>query len=1566
MSMRKKYSGSVVRANPVVPTEDSAPGIWTLEQQNQNQKKGTWPFIGDPNFKDTILLLHGDTSQQPSIEDKSASNHQVTVAGDAKATNWNPFNLPEGYWSRSIDSSSDTSDYHSTITLGTDDFTIGMWVFPTGYDGTIQSLADHVTLYSSANDELILAHSQFLSHYNGSGWNIEINYTTDLVINTWQWIQVDKTGNLYRVSIDGSYVDGGGKSSSDSFGAFGNTYFGHRAGQKDYLGYMSNFVFIIGTNRGTIAPPTAPIVTNANTDIITYQSNRFVNKGNASLTFTVNASTKNKTSTFSPFSYTPTTTVNNYGSYYFDGTGDYLQLTNTNFTDFDFGTGPFLIEGWIYYTTLGTTIIGQTGWGTVFQRNSTSNVFQFYQADASGNNGSYWITGTTTIQAYQWYHFALQRDNSGTLDLWINGSRDATSTSFAATDMKFHSTKGDVTVAYWNSGVSPGVNYISNLRIAKSAIYTSGASIIVPTKPVELTLTEGENSVEFDGTGDYLNVTYSSSLNFGTGDFTIEFWAYQETATDYTTWYSHGYISQSGNILLQSDNNSSNIRVYLNTNSPQITSSSSLTLNAWTHVALVRSSGQVTLYFNGVSVGTSSTSSINLNETSDVTIGMGDSSHYLDGYISNMRLTAKALYTGTFTPPDAPFSGTTGVLLACASRYIEDRSPANNYITTYADAVVSGFNPFNEGYWSNYFDGSGDYFQVNSFSHTLSGQWSWECWVYKLDTGIDVICSDNSLDDFQVALTSPNINFQYGGSQRFDVSTGFNQNVWYHICITRDGSNNIRCFINGVLKAYVTSMSSNPVLGVLNIGRQDNGGSTSHPTYAYLSNLRFVIGSIPTDYQTSETSTGTSVFTSPTDVLTTSSQGTTASDVKLLTCQSSRFLDNSASSHSITVSGNTSISNDIPFTLLSRQTKLLNLQNNQDVNNNSFQDSSIIRNLVTKTGNVTQGTFSPFGAEEGYWSVFIDGTDDILSVPNSSNHEFGTGQFTVELWVYMSNKDGTNGQGFLGNYGSASNGWAVQLYGDNLEFAVKNGQIAQYDWSSRENNRWYHLAFARDGSNNMRAFIDGTQVVTGVKTDDITIGSNALQIGNMGPSITRRFKGGYISNVRIVKGTALYTSTFTRPTAPLTTTSQGATASEVELLMCQSSSFVDNSSNGFTITLTSTPTISWFPYVPLTPRRSYSKDVVGGSAYFDGSGDYLTTDTGDTFDFTREFTVECWFYLTDDVNWGVLFCANVSDRFQIAVTNSDTIDLRFNGGILGTPFSINKNEWNHIAVTRDSSNVVRQFLNGVLKNTDTNTNSLDNGYMRIGANQNGANPFEGYIANARIVNGQAIYTTAFDTPTSLVTRTSDTKLLMNFTDGAVIDNTGKNNLETIADAKVSSYVRKFGNGSMYFDGTGDYLVVSNSNSSTSFFSPATDDFTWEMFVRFSVLSAGNLYTLFSKYGSAAEYQFFYNAGNHWNLSHGATTVQWADTSIVVNTWYHIALVKDGTDFEVFRNGTSLGTVTHSNPSAGARPFVLGATFDGSNNATYNLNGYLDDVRITKGVARYTSNFTAPTRAFKNR
>jgi hypothetical protein len=1546
MSMRKKYSGSVVRANPVVPTEDSASGIWTLDQQNQNQKRGTWPFIGDPNFKDTVLLLHGDTSQTPSSEDQSSSNHEVTIAGDSKATNWSPFNLPEGYWSILFDHNNDdkvvVGDTQTGCGFGSSaDFQIDCMIYSTrpssdsqGFFGTQGTNTDS---------------TGWRLQYDGS--NIDWNHGTSNIHtfaftftpNTWFHFVIQRVSGTFKIFIDG--VEKISVSDTTNYGATTNLTLGNggNTGAGEMSGYLSNLRVITGASS-TTSKITSPLSSNSDTLCLVAQSNRFVDNSLNNKTLT--ATNTPKVLPFSPLSYTPTATENNYGSYYFDGTGDYLSIASNE--DFKFGTEDFTIEMWVYAV--------KTTEQAIYDGRSANGAYPYILIQNSSNKFIYYvstgvrITANDTVPLYQWVHLAIARSGT-TTKMFVNGTQQ-TGTYTDSTDY------GQAPVYIGQNQPAGGENfegYISNLRVIKgNALYTS--SFTVPTKPVELTLTEGENSVYFDGTGDYLNVTYSSSLNFGTGDFTIEFWAYQETATNYTTWYSHGYISQSGNILLQSGNNSSNIRVYLNTNSPQITSSSSLTLNAWTHVALVRSSGQVTLYFNGVSVGTSSTSSINLNETSDATIGMGDSSHYLDGYISNMRLTAKALYTGTFTPPDAPFSGTTGVLLACASRYIEDRSPQKLNVAANGDAVVSGFNPFNDGYWSNLFDGTNDFITMPNVSdlNLGTGNFTIDVFIYPTDSGSNrmIIGGTGSQDyiNLQNANTIQVVFSTTGDSKTFALGTTIT-NKWSHLAVVRKNSTTCEVFLDGVSKG------TNTIGSTATFNSQSGfiakwGYNTSYRFQGNISNLRIIKGS-------NIYSGGN--FTPSSTPITTTTGGATASEVKLLTCQSNRFIDNSSSANSITVSGNPSIDESIPFELPSRQTKLLNLQNNQDVNNNSFQDSSLLKNFITRTGNVAQGTFSPFGAEEGYWSVFIDGTDDILSVPNSSNHEFGTGQFTVEFWVYMSNKDGTNGQGFLGNYGSASNGWAVQLYGNNLEFAVKNGQIAQYNWSSRENNRWYHLAFARDGSNNMRAFIDGTQVVTGVKTDDITIGSNALQIGNMGPSITRRFKGGYISNVRIVKGTALYTSTFTRPTAPLTTTSQGATASEVELLMCQSSSFVDNSSNAFTITLTSTPKVQ--PYAPFAPRRSYSKEVVGGSAYFDGTGDYLTTDTGDIFDFTGEFTVECWFYLSDAVNWGVLFCANVSDRFQIAITNSDTLDLRFNGGILGTPFSINKNEWNHIAVTRDSSNVVRQFLNGVLKNTNTNTSSLDNGYMRIGANQNGANPFEGYIANARIVNGQAIYTTAFDTPTSLVTRTSDTRLLLNFTDGAVIDNTGKNNFETRENTKVVPYIKKFGNGSMYFDGSTDYLKTSNSNPNIYDF--GTENVTIEMFVNFSTLS-GVRPLISVRTGGSGGWGLYWNSNEIYWV--GGASINTSSSGISsTGVWHHIVFVREGSTISLYIDGTKNGTntsMTAAIDNPGNESPSLG---QGWPSGMTDFHGYIDECRITKGVARYTgSSLTVPTRAFKNR
>ena len=120
----------------------------------------------------------------------------------------------------------------------------------------------------------------------------------------------------------------------------------------------------------------------------------------------------------------------------------------------------------------------------------------------------------------------------------------------------------------------------------------------------------------------------------------------------------------------------------------------------------------------------------------------------------------------------------------------------------------------------------------------------------------------------------------------------------------------------------------------------------------------------------------------------------------------------------------------------------------------------------------------------------------------------------------------------------------------------------------------------------MRYFIDGTEVMeqtTGGGTNITNAGN--LHIGNMGGLTNRHTERDFLSNVRIVKGTALYNDSFTKPSSPLTLTSQGATSSEVKLLACGNNNFTEISSSARTPAVTGTPKVT--PFSPFAPTASY-------------------------------------------------------------------------------------------------------------------------------------------------------------------------------------------------------------------------------------------------------------------------------------------------------------------------------------------------------------------------------------------
>ena len=184
-------------------------------------------------------------------------------------------------------------------------------------------------------------------------------------------------------------------------------------------------------------------------------------------------------------------------------------------------------------------------------------------------------------------------------------------------------------------------------------------------------------------------------------------------------------------------------------------------------------------------------------------------------------------------------------------------------------------------------------------------------------------------------------------------------------------------------------------------------------------------------------------------------------------------------------------------------------------------------------------------------------------------------------------------------------------------------------------------------------------------------------------------------------------------------------------------------------------------------------------------------------------------------------------------------------------------------------------------------------------------------------------------------------------------------------AQLSTGQSKFGGSSLLLDGNSDYLTISDTYWNTAI---SSGNWTVEFWVRFAALGSNeelignrgdvggdssNGWAL-RKTTSNNIILYWYEGGqfNYLNNSQGTQTALSADT------WYHIAVTRSGNTWKLFLNGTAEDTVTDSGTivtGTGNRLFI------GNFGVNY-LNGYMDDLRITVGQARYTSNFTAPTTA----
>jgi len=1035
----------------------------------------------------------------------------------------------------------------------------------------------------------------------------------------------------------------------------------------------------------------------------------------------------------------------------------------------------------------------------------------------------------------------------------------------------------------------------------------------------------------FDGTGDYLTMADNAAFALGTNNFTIEAWVLPQNSATNSFWFNQWENSAS------SDTNSSFVLSITSgkfqgavayggsTSQVDLPGRSTVSNNQWYHVALVRNGSSLTLYVNGQSENTSTTLGGSSVNNSNLALFIGtrrDGTRPFQGYISNARLVnGTALYTSNFTVSTTPLTAVTNTqLLTCQSSQFIDNSTNVFAITSVGQAQPTPVNPFGMTAWSGYFDGTGDYLTVpdNAAFTFGSGDFTIETWVYPNALSTTVMAgkytsSPNTGWSFELNSTGYPLIWLVGTTVATS-SVAVSVAKWNHIAVTRSGTA-LKIFVNGVQTASATNSTNITASGLALYINSSVGAPGTIGLNGLYSNLRIVKG----------TAVYTSDFTPPTAPL------TAISGTSLLTCQSSTFIDNSTNAFTITANGN-----------------------------------SYTGTLNNPFGNPVNYATPPTAA----YSAYFDGTNDyVLVAANTNINNLGLEDFTIECWAFL-NSSSTDATIIAQN-----SSWATQ---NNYTIEVRTGGVFRAfigDSTAIDINpginsfplkQWNHVAVVRRVGTTT-AYINGRSV--GSSTTAVNLTRNPVtSIGafsTSGTALSNYWKG-YISNFRIVRGTAVYTDNFTPPTAPLTT------IPGTVLLTCQSTNFNDASIIRNVITPTNGAAIDSFTPFGL-PTSVIAPATVGGSGYFDGSTDVLSVASNAAFAFgTGDFTLEAYVYplsLTNDT----LICGVDATNGALLGYSTTTVWLgaRNTAYDLTATYTLPLNTWTHLAVSRQGT-TARIFANGVQIATGTATRNYPQGQFTVGNYVTANIGVVGYLSSVRAVKGTAVYTTAFTPLTAPVTAIANTSLLLNFANGAIADATGKNNIQLKGNTVISTVKAKYGSGSVYFDGSGDYLQIPAAPD--LYLSPAGTtasnlDFTIELW-----FNANSVATAFQTMWLRRSSQnprgvAIYLATSTLDVYIGTTAWQVQITSaagsIVANTWNHCAVTRAGTEYRVFLNGVLVGTST---PTAfvisdDTSPIWIGN--NGTEGTQYPFAGYMQDIRFTVGKSRYAYSFPVPSALFTN-
>jgi hypothetical protein len=649
-----------------------------------------------------------------------------------------------------------------------------------------------------------------------------------------------------------------------------------------------------------------------------------------------------------------------------------------------------------------------------------------------------------------------------------------------------------------------------------------------------------------------------------------------------------------------------------------------------------------------------------------------------------------------------------------------------------------------------------------------------------------------------------------------------------------------------------------------------------------------------------------------------------------------------------------------------RVSSLLHFEGTNNGTNNVYDDSSSSNHTITANGNVTQGSFGPFARPDGEWGVSFprpnSDNQSIYAAYNSADTAFGTGDFTVELFAFFSVAPGSGDYANVFDFRTAGNTNHIDLYFSSPKRLIYFAGGSSVFTSSTDLpiGEWVHLALVRS-SGTTTLYQNGVSVGSASDSNNFSAG-----IFTFGSRYTSNFgMTGSISNARVVKGDAVYTSAFTPTTSPLTA------ITNTVFLSAQSSRFVDNSTSAHTVSGVNSPSVSAFG--PFLTSKVYSAGVNGASAYFDGTGDYLSAPDSDDFNVgSGLFTAETWIFPTASPNQPIIIGQWSGSYSWVMLLSNDgnryprflIYDGSFWDNVSST--SVPLNAWSHLALVRESGNVFKIYLNGVQVYSVTLNKTANNSSdpLTVGADNSGASPFQGYLADTRFTKGTAVYTSAFTPPTAPLTAVTNTKLLLNMADGQAIDSAAQNDLTLVGTAKTSTAQSAFGTASLLLDGNSDLAKIPSASGDLG-----SGDWTIEFSFRLSADVGGTAQTCISKWESSGDQRgwaarLVSSSGNKMqfrvtpNGTSGSIVSTTFSTAFSHSTWYNVALVNSSGTVTLYVDGTADST-TYTLASGEPRPNVgidvaIGAAVPSSPNTFF--NGYIDEVRISQ-VARYTSSYT---------